>query len=200
MSDVATTERSSSRRNLFSQDRRTVTQRTQSSCVPSSFYGRVTTVNARPGEYLPTEGSSSPSIDVHSLLSEMQCSELTQLQGTLSSIVDRLSNLEESVAVYTARLSSQLSCSTPVSTPSTSSCESSGGCPSYRKRKRRRLPTELSYVFMLLLSIIIFLTEFFSNYSQQLARGEEIEKERNVCLEYLWSIMYLCKMYCFVSW
>ena len=153
--------RSSSRRNLFSQDRRTVTQRTQSSRVPSSFYGRVTTVNQspardwQPGEYLPTEGSSSPSIDVHSLLSEMQCSissELTKLQGTLSSIVDRLSNLEESVTVNTARLSSQPSCSTPVSTPSTSSCESSGGCPSSRKTKRR-LPTELSvsyYVFMLL--------------------------------------------------
>lgn len=139
--------RTSTRRNLFP-ERRTVTQRTPTSRVPSSFYGHVTSVNEsperswQPGEYIPTEHS----VDVHSLLTEMQSSlssELAKLQGTLSSVVDRLSHLEESVALNTAKLSSQPSNSTAFSTPSTSSCESSGGCPSSRKRKRR-LPTELS--------------------------------------------------------
>ena len=141
----------SSRHNLSFQERRTVTQRTQPSCVPSSFYRHVSTVNEspegnwQPGECIPTGHSSSP-VDLHALLSEMQCSfssELTKLHSTFSSIVDRISHLEESVALNTAKLSSQPSCSTPISTPSTSSCESSGGCPSSRKRKRR-LPTELS--------------------------------------------------------
>ena len=93
----------------------------------------------QPGECIPT---GSLSVDFHSLLSEMQCSlssELIKLQGTLSSVVDRLSHLEESVALSTTKLSSQTLCLTP----STSSCESSGGCSSSRKRKRR-LPTELS--------------------------------------------------------
>ena len=48
----------------------------------------------QPGECIPTGHSGSLSVDFHSLLSEMQCSlssELTKLQGTLSSVVDCLS-------------------------------------------------------------------------------------------------------------
>ena len=98
--------------------------------------------NWQPGECIPT---NSLSVDVHSLLTEIQSSlssELAKPQGTLSSVVDCLSHLEESVALNSAKLSSQPSYSTAFSTPSTSSCESSGGCPSSRKRKRR-LPTKL---------------------------------------------------------
>lgn len=144
----------SSRRNLFTQDRRTVTQRSVVSTNPqptSSFYGRVSTVPRspeqcwQPGEYLPSQSPPSPAVDFHTLLSEMQSSissELNKLHGTLSTITDRLMKLEEGVAVNTAKLSSQPSCSTPHSTP-TSSCESSGGTVSSKKRKRR-VPTGLS--------------------------------------------------------
>ena len=141
--------RSSSRRLLFSQERRTVAQRPQPSRAPSSFYNRVTTVSDsperfwQPGEHIPSGTPPVPTVDFQSLVSEMQSSissELSKIQGTLSLITDRLSNLEESVALNTAKLSSQPSCSMPVSTPSTSSSESSGNS---RKRKRH-VPTEIS--------------------------------------------------------
>lgn len=111
----------STRRNLFTQDRRTIAQRSTNPKPTSSFYGRVTSVPTspeqcwQPGEYLPSQSPPSPAVDFHTLLSEMQSSissELNRLHGTLSNITDRLMKLE-GVAVNTAKLSSQPSCSTP---------------------------------------------------------------------------------------
>lgn len=142
------------RRNLFPQERRNVvsrSSRTQPQHPTSSFYNRVTTVTEspdhwQPGEYIPTHSSPNPTVDFHTLLSEMQSSissELSKMQGTLSIITNRLEKLEDGVAVNTAKLSSPLTRSTPHSTPSSSSCESSGGGVVSRKRKRR-VPTGLS--------------------------------------------------------
>lgn len=135
----------SSRRNLFTQERWTITQRPVISKNPqptSSFYSRITSVPKspdqcwQPGEYIPSQSPPSPGVDIHTLLSKMQSSissELNKLNGALSTITHRLMKLE-GVAVNTAKLSSQPSCSTPHSTPS-SSCKSRGGAVSSKKRK-----------------------------------------------------------------
>jgi len=139
------------RRALFPQNQTsTSTSRTREVHSTSSFYNRISVNDSpdhwQPGEYINTGVAQNQTQDLHSLLSSMQSSinaHLSKIDGTLSTLNTRLEKLEEGVAVNSAKLNSQPTCSTPQTTPTSSSCESSGGGIGSKHRKRR-LPTGLS--------------------------------------------------------